>query len=70
MVCRIIHVRLVGVNPGLHCPHVGPSGGGKCVDVPYVGGGYFSDAELWVVELGEAFRCPRGPKLGRLKGLW
>lgn len=37
--CRIIHVRLVGVNPGLHCPHVGPSGGGKCVDVPYVGGG-------------------------------
>eukprot|EP00188_Purpureofilum_apyrenoidigerum_P001473 Plantae.Rhodophyta-Purpureofilum_apyrenoidigerum.ctg18088.p1 GENE.Plantae.Rhodophyta-Purpureofilum_apyrenoidigerum.ctg18088~~Plantae.Rhodophyta-Purpureofilum_apyrenoidigerum.ctg18088.p1 ORF type:complete len:280 (-),score=26.90 Plantae.Rhodophyta-Purpureofilum_apyrenoidigerum.ctg18088:304-1143(-) len=34
-VCRIIHTKLIALRPAIHCPHVGPTGGGKCVDVPY-----------------------------------
>ena len=30
--CRIIHTSLVPLLPEIHCPHVGPTGGGKCVD--------------------------------------
>ena len=30
--CRIIHTSLVPLLPSIHCPHVGPTGGGKCVD--------------------------------------
>lgn len=60
MVCRLVHVKLADVNPGLHCPHVGPNGGGKCVDEGYIDGGYFADEELWGLGLGEAFRCEEG----------
>jgi len=35
LVCRLIHNTLVPLRPQIHCPHVGPTGGGKCIDVPY-----------------------------------
>jgi len=28
--CRLIHIRLAAVNPTVHCPHVGPTGGNAC----------------------------------------
>jgi len=31
-VCRQLHVGLTPVRPHIHCHHVGPMGGGKCVD--------------------------------------
>ncbi len=33
--CRYIHALLASIDPTVHCPHIGPSGGGKCVNVPY-----------------------------------
>mmetsp|Transcript_3153 Transcript_3153/g.9609 ORF Transcript_3153/g.9609 Transcript_3153/m.9609 type:complete len:275 (+) Transcript_3153:86-910(+) len=33
--CRLIHLKLAPLRPEIHCAHVGPSGGGKCVDVPF-----------------------------------
>jgi len=33
--CRLIHIKLVPLAPHIHCPHVGPTGGGKCVDKTY-----------------------------------
>jgi len=35
LVCRLIHNTLVPLRPQIHCPHVGPTGGGKCIDTPY-----------------------------------
>ncbi|KAJ6451285.1 hypothetical protein C8R45DRAFT_1113619 [Mycena sanguinolenta] len=35
VVCRTIHVLLTKFRPEVHCPHVGPTGGGKCIDVEY-----------------------------------
>jgi len=32
--CRQFHSRFIPVDPDVHCPHVGPTGGGKCVDDP------------------------------------
>jgi hypothetical protein len=32
--CRLYHVALAAIDP-FHCPHVGKTGGGKCVDTPY-----------------------------------
>ncbi|KAK6331417.1 hypothetical protein TWF730_004498 [Orbilia blumenaviensis] len=33
--CRIVHLMLAEVDPDDHCTHVGPTGGGKCVEYPY-----------------------------------
>jgi hypothetical protein len=33
--CRSIHLSLAAIRPAYHCPHVGPSGGGKCIDKKY-----------------------------------
>ncbi|KAI8469053.1 MAG: hypothetical protein J3K34DRAFT_522429 [Monoraphidium minutum] len=34
--CRMFHARYIDVDPDVHCPHIGPSGGGKCTeDLPY-----------------------------------
>ncbi|KAJ3331383.1 hypothetical protein HDU93_009778, partial [Gonapodya sp. JEL0774] len=33
--CRSIHVNLAFFRPEVHCVHVGPTGGGKCVDLTY-----------------------------------
>ncbi|KAI4733353.1 hypothetical protein E4T50_16092 [Aureobasidium sp. EXF-12298] len=30
--CRMIHQNMVPLRPEVHCPHIGPSGGGMCVD--------------------------------------
>ncbi|GLC52228.1 hypothetical protein PLESTB_000597700 [Pleodorina starrii] len=35
VLCRYLHYSLVGYAPEIHCPHLGPSGGGVCVDKPY-----------------------------------
>ncbi|KAJ7478208.1 hypothetical protein FB451DRAFT_1556975 [Mycena latifolia] len=35
VVCRSIHVLLTKFRPEVHCPHVGPTGGGKSVHVAY-----------------------------------
>lgn len=34
--CRQYHAPLARFRPDLHCPHVGPTGGGKCVDKPFM----------------------------------
>ena len=32
--CRVLHSILTTLNPDIHCPHIGPTGGGACVDKP------------------------------------
>ncbi|AEO67925.1 uncharacterized protein THITE_2117103 [Thermothielavioides terrestris NRRL 8126] len=56
IVCRSIHLVLTQVRPDVHCPHVGPTGGGKCVDIAYPEN-YFSDEELYGQPAGETFMC-------------
>ncbi|CAP59730.1 uncharacterized protein PODANS_1_260, partial [Podospora anserina S mat+] len=56
VVCRTIHLVLTQTRPDVHCPHVGPTGGGKCVDVEYPEN-YFSDKWLYEEETGETFVC-------------
>nr|GAT43385.1 predicted protein [Mycena chlorophos] len=41
VICRTLHVRLALIRPEVHCPHVGPTGGGKCVYADYVQVGSF-----------------------------
>ncbi|KAG9242310.1 hypothetical protein BJ878DRAFT_178465 [Calycina marina] len=57
VVCRTIHVILTLVRPDAHCMHVGPTGGGKCVDWPY-NNGYFDDNLLFGKPSGQTFICP------------
>ncbi len=33
--CRLLHSHLAAIDPDGHCTHIGPSGGGKCIDFPY-----------------------------------
>ncbi|KAK6515826.1 hypothetical protein TWF281_004418 [Arthrobotrys megalospora] len=54
--CRIVHLMLAAVDPDDHCLHVGPTGGGKCVDYPYVDRLY-DDIPLFGERL--RFRCPQ-----------
>jgi hypothetical protein len=42
----------------VHCPHVGPSGGGKCVPQTYPDN-WFGDVELYNDPLGETFTCKK-----------
>ncbi|KAJ7932816.1 hypothetical protein B0H13DRAFT_2227550 [Mycena leptocephala] len=56
VVCRMIHVVLTKIRPEVHCPHVGPTGGGKCVDVAY-NDVYFNDEFLFDAPLGRPFTC-------------
>ncbi|KAK6503766.1 hypothetical protein TWF481_008772 [Arthrobotrys musiformis] len=53
--CRIVHLMLADVDPDDHCPHVGSSGGGKCVEYPYYDRMY-NDAPLFGDRL--RFQCP------------
>lgn len=39
-----------------HCPHVGPTGGGKCVEVPYPED-FLDDEGLYGEPVGETFTC-------------
>ncbi|KAJ5280063.1 hypothetical protein N7478_005435 [Penicillium angulare] len=32
LLCREVHEHMVQYRPDVHCPHIGPSGGGYCVD--------------------------------------
>lgn len=56
IVCRSIHLVLSQVRPDVHCPHVGPTGGGKCVDVQYPDN-YFADETLYGNPAGGTFMC-------------
>ncbi|KAJ6459640.1 hypothetical protein C8R45DRAFT_1182530 [Mycena sanguinolenta] len=33
--CRYVHTPMLQLRPGVHCPHVGPSGGDMCYDHTY-----------------------------------
>ena len=39
----------------IHCPHVGPSGGGKCVDIGETA--YLEDERLYGAPAGDTFMC-------------
>lgn len=47
VLCRMVHQNMVPFRPAVHCPHIGPSGGGYCDDTPSyadtVGASYFSN---------------------------
>nr|AQA29300.1 hypothetical protein 7 [Fulvia fulva] len=60
LACRTIHVILTMVRPDIHCAHVGPTGGGKCIDIDY-SVDYFDDADLFKEGEGTTFTC--GPDL-------
>lgn len=32
LLCRMVHMNMVALRPEVHCSHIGPSGGGMCVD--------------------------------------
>jgi hypothetical protein len=32
LLCRMVHQNMVPLRPEVHCPHIGPLGGGMCVD--------------------------------------
>lgn len=32
LLCRMVHENMVPLRPAVHCPHIGPAGGGMCVD--------------------------------------
>lgn len=32
ILCRMVHQGMVPIRPGVHCPHIGPTGGEMCVD--------------------------------------
>ena len=38
LLCRMVHQNMVPLRPEVHCPHIGPSGGGYCVDTPSYAG--------------------------------
>ncbi|KAI9822576.1 MAG: hypothetical protein M1827_000295 [Pycnora praestabilis] len=56
IVCREVHIELARIRPAVHCPHVGPTGGGKCVNEPY-NQGYFDDQALFGKSEGQNFMC-------------
>ncbi|KAJ3020700.1 hypothetical protein HKX48_000364 [Thoreauomyces humboldtii] len=35
VLCRAIHQQMVPIRPAEHCPHIGPTGGGMCINTPY-----------------------------------
>ena len=47
LLCRMVHQNMVPLRPEVHCPHIGPTGGGYCVDYPSyavtVGQTYFTN---------------------------
>ncbi|KAI9748684.1 MAG: hypothetical protein M1815_003041 [Lichina confinis] len=61
--CRTIHLVLVQIRPEIHCPHVGPTGGGKCVDKPYLEK-YFDDERLFGSPAGTTFVCDSKKRRG------
>ena len=41
----------------VHCPHTGPTGGGKCVNEPYEEGYFTTDEALFGRPAGQNFIC-------------
>ena len=33
VLCRMVHQNMVPLRPAVHCPHIGPTGGGFCDDL-------------------------------------
>ncbi|KAJ7169260.1 hypothetical protein C8R43DRAFT_982726 [Mycena crocata] len=58
VVCRSIHVLLTKFRPEVHCPHVGPTGGRKCIDVDY-NDVYLNDQFVFDAPLGSPFHCKK-----------
>ncbi|KAJ7053216.1 hypothetical protein C8F01DRAFT_1330496 [Mycena amicta] len=56
VICRLIHAQLALIRPEVHCPHVGPTGGGKCIDVDY-NDVYFNDELVFGKHGAAAFDC-------------
>lgn len=50
---RVLHA---DVSRQAHCPHVGPTGGGKCVDVTY--NDVYIDDDQALFGSGDPFICP------------
>lgn len=62
LLCREVHEHMVQFHPDVHCPHIGPTGGGYCVDDMTYGQtvlqkyfndswipfGYSSDQNVWL----------------------
>ncbi|KAI9841627.1 MAG: hypothetical protein M1837_000474 [Sclerophora amabilis] len=57
VVCRAIHIILTEARPDVHCAHVGPDGGGKCIDTSYAAK-YTDDESLFGEPVGTTFKCP------------
>ncbi|KAI9778911.1 MAG: hypothetical protein M1816_003871 [Peltula sp. TS41687] len=57
-VCRSIHTILTQIRPEVHCKHVGPTGGGKCVDATY-NDKFLDDEALFRSPRGTTFVCPQ-----------
>lgn len=63
----VFHLRhLMLTQKQAHCPHVGPTGGMKCVNEPY-NDGYFDDADLFGHPQGKTFICPDKKEEHRLE---
>jgi len=58
VVCRTIHLLLTYIRPEVHCPHVGPTGGMKCVDVDYNTVYIADDQYLFDGAAIGSFQCP------------
>ncbi|KAJ7061662.1 hypothetical protein C8F01DRAFT_1210252 [Mycena amicta] len=56
VVCRSVHVLLTRIRPEVHCMHVGPTGGGKCINVHY-NDAYFDDKALFGGNGQSTFSC-------------
>lgn len=37
LVCRMVHENMIPYRPDVHCPHIGPTGGGMCADGKCIG---------------------------------
>jgi hypothetical protein len=62
LLCREVHEHMVQYRPDVHCPHIGPSGGGYCVDDmnysqtvlqryfndSWIAFGYGNDQNIWL----------------------
>lgn len=57
VICRSIHLLLTITRPDIHCPHVGPDGGGKCIDKSYADK-YINDEGIFGAPSAEIFKCP------------
>ena len=38
LLCRMVHQNMIPFRPEVHCPHIGKTGGGYCVDDLTYGG--------------------------------